>query len=67
MLTQQLRELEKDALISRKVYPEVPPKVEYKLTDYGATLRQVLTELSKWGVLHMEHHNLKIEKMPHES
>lgn len=67
MLTQQLRELESDALISRKVYPEVPPKVEYKLTDYGVTLKQVLTELSKWGVLHMEQHNLKIEKMTHES
>ena len=64
MLTQQLRELENDALIKRKVYAEVPPKVEYSLTEYGNTLEQVLTELSKWGMLHLEKNNLKIEKMP---
>ncbi len=49
MLAQQLRELEKDGLIERKVYPVVPPKTEYSLSEFGATLCPVLTELSKWG------------------
>jgi len=62
MLTQQLRELESDKLVRRKVYAEVPPKVEYSLTDYGRTLERVLIELSKWGILHTEKNNLKIEK-----
>ena len=62
MLTQQLRELEKDELIHREVYPEVPPRVEYWLTDYGRTLKQVLEELSKWGLVHVEKHDLRIEK-----
>ncbi|OJJ15398.1 transcriptional regulator [marine bacterium AO1-C] len=65
MLTQQLRELEQDALVARKIYPEVPPKVEYSLTDYGTTLKQVLTELSKWGVMHTANNNLVIEKPTH--
>ena len=49
MLTRQLRELEKDKLISRKVYPQVPPKVEYELTPYGRTLEPLLVALEKWG------------------
>ena len=67
MLTQQLRELEKDALIKRKVFAEVPPKVEYSLTNYGRTLKQVLEELSNWGVSHIEKHNLTIEKAAHNN
>lgn len=62
MLTQQLRELEADDLILRKVYPEVPPKVEYSLTDYGTSLQQVLQELSSWGLTHAEKYELTIEK-----
>jgi DNA-binding HxlR family transcriptional regulator len=53
MLTQQLRELESDGVIARKVYHQVPPKVEYSLTAYGRTLRPVLNELCKWGEKHM--------------
>jgi DNA-binding HxlR family transcriptional regulator len=53
MLTQQLRELESDGVIARKVYRQVPPKVEYSLTAYGLTLRPVLHELCKWGEKHM--------------
>ncbi|MDR1235324.1 MAG: helix-turn-helix transcriptional regulator [Mycoplasmataceae bacterium] len=49
MLTQQLRELEKDKLIVRKVYPVVPPKVEYSLTTFGETISNVMKEMYKWG------------------
>ena len=50
MLTRQLRELEKDKLVHREVYREVPPKVEYSLTDIGQTLMPILNELKDWGV-----------------
>ncbi|QPJ65260.1 MAG: helix-turn-helix transcriptional regulator [Candidatus Nitrohelix vancouverensis] len=52
MLTKQLRELESDGLVSRKVYAEVPPKVEYSLTQKGKSLRPILLALEKWGNQH---------------
>jgi DNA-binding HxlR family transcriptional regulator len=52
ILTQQLRELERDGVIHRKVYAEVPPRVEYSLTDFGRTLEPALRLLSKWGAEH---------------
>ncbi len=49
MLTQQLRELEAQNLIHRKVFPIVPPKVEYSLTDLGRSLLPILKEMRDWG------------------
>lgn len=49
MLTQQLRELEKNHLIERIVYPEVPPRVEYILTDHGESLMPLLIMINDWG------------------
>lgn len=49
MLTQQLRELEKDGIIYREVYPVVPPKVEYSLTELGKTLKPVIDSMYDWG------------------
>ncbi len=63
MLTQQLRELEQEKLVERRVYPEVPPRVEYSLTEYGRKLEQVLKTLSEWGLVHQEKNQLKIEKV----
>ena len=49
MLTQQLRELEHDGVVARKVYPEVPPKVEYSLTPRGLSLRPVVEAMCHWA------------------
>jgi DNA-binding HxlR family transcriptional regulator len=49
MLTQQLRELEEDGIINRKIYAEIPPKVEYTLTEFGLTLSPILLSMAKWG------------------
>ena len=49
VLTEQLRELEADGLISRKQYKELPPKVEYALTDFGRSLCPLLTYISAWN------------------
>lgn len=50
MFTQTVRDLEKDGLISRKVFPVVPPKVEYSLTNRGKSLEYILRSLDKWGL-----------------
>lgn len=52
MLTNQLRELEVDGLVARRVHAEVPPRVEYSLTELGLTLRPVITALKAWGDAH---------------
>lgn len=53
MLTLRLRELEADNIITRKVYEEVPPKVEYSITEYGRSLEPVLSQMSNWGKNHI--------------
>ncbi|WJH33359.1 helix-turn-helix domain-containing protein [Paenibacillus aurantius] len=54
MLTQQLRELEEDGVLSRRIYEQVPPKVIYSLTDYGWSLKPILDAMCAWGEQHME-------------
>ena len=49
MLTQQLRELERDGLIDREIFPEIPPRVEYTLTKYGKTALPVVQAMQDWG------------------
>ena len=49
MLSLQLKDLENDGIVKRKIYPVVPPKVEYYLTDFGKTLIPMLEEIAKWG------------------
>lgn len=49
VLTSQLRDMESNGLVNRKVYPEVPPKVEYSLTELGCSLKPVLDALQNWG------------------
>ena len=60
MLTMQLRELEKDNLINREVYPVVPPKVEYSLTSLGRSLEPVLKTMYDWGTAYMKENDMEI-------
>ncbi len=57
MLTRQLRELEADGLVHRKVYAEVPPRVEYSLTAKGETLRDIILALKDWGEAHVPYYS----------
>lgn len=57
MLTQQLRELEYNDIVHREVYNQIPPKVEYSISEYGKGLSTVLQVLNDWGVSHIEHMN----------
>lgn len=53
MLTQTLRALERDGLVTRTVYPQIPPRVEYELTKAGITLQEPLKALADWATTHM--------------
>lgn len=59
MLTQQLRELEADALIHREVFPVVPPKVEYSLTEQGRSLMPILVAMRDWGTSYLRKKDLE--------
>lgn len=65
MLVNQLRELEEDLIVHREVYPVVPPKVEYSLTEQGKTLMPILESMYEWGkdyrAKYLEHTKIKDE------
>ena len=62
MLTQHLRDLERDEIIRRKVYAVVPPKVEYSLTKHGESLKPILTLMSAWGTTHRKRYGIPKSK-----
>ncbi|MEQ2528070.1 HxlR family transcriptional regulator [Robertmurraya yapensis] len=62
MLTKQLRELEDEDIIERVVYPQVPPKVEYSITEYGRSLDPILAAMHEWGTNHTIHKQQKLMK-----
>lgn len=64
MLTKQLRELEEEDIVKRVVYPQVPPKVEYSITEYGRSLEPILEAMHEWGTRHALH---KMEKVKQKS
>ena len=57
MLTQQLRSLEENELVNRKIYAQMPPKVEYSLTDYGRSLLPILSTLCIWAMDYAKSHD----------
>ncbi len=59
MLTQQLRELEEDNLITRTVYPVVPPKVEYNLSEFGKSIKPILNAMYSWGEDYLNKNGIK--------
>jgi DNA-binding HxlR family transcriptional regulator len=61
ILTKQLRELEQDGIISRNIYPVVPPKVEYYLTDLGQTLLPIVNDIYRWGKENMRYYYEKVQ------
>ena len=60
MLTQQLRELEDDNLVIRNVYPVVPPKVEYSLSELGKSIKPILDAMRDWGTDYMESNGIEV-------
>lgn len=60
MLTQQLKEMEKNGLINRKVYSQIPPKVEYSLSDEGTKLGEIFILMKNWGVQYAFKNNIEV-------
>ncbi|MDD9149695.1 MULTISPECIES: winged helix-turn-helix transcriptional regulator [unclassified Sporolactobacillus] len=65
MLTKQLRELEEEDIVKRVIYPQVPPRVEYSVTQYGRTLQPILEAMHEWGVKHILHKQQKDKDINH--
>ena len=61
-LTANLREMEDDGLVERNVFPEVPPRVEYTLSDIGYSLAAVIEPMAQWGSAYKEYCSLKLKK-----
>src|SRR5690554_4188806 len=57
ILTLQLRELEYNDIVHREIYPQIPPKVEYSITEYGLKLTPLLHAMNEWGTAHVQHLN----------
>ncbi|RAW02901.1 winged helix-turn-helix transcriptional regulator [Pseudochryseolinea flava] len=55
VLNMQLRELESYNVVSKKIYPGLPPKVEYSLTEFGKTILPIIAMLDRWGIQHKDH------------
>ncbi|PAV29784.1 transcriptional regulator [Virgibacillus profundi] len=62
MLTKHLRELESEDIVKRVVYPQVPPKVEYSITEYGRSLEEILVAMHEWGSRHTSRKKQKLSK-----
>jgi DNA-binding HxlR family transcriptional regulator len=60
MLTMQLRELEQDKILVRKVYAQVPPRVEYSLTELGRSLEPMLYQMGHWGTWYCDQNNIEV-------
>lgn len=67
MLTAQLRELEQEDIVKRVVYPVVPPRVEYSITEYGLTLENILKPMHNWGKAHLNHMKEKKKQLVREA
>ncbi len=61
MLTKHLRELERDEIVHRKVFAQVPPRVEYSLTKHGQSLRPILVLMSAWGKKHQARYGVRVK------
>lgn len=57
MLTSQLRELEYHDIVHRKIFQQIPPKVEYSITEYGRGMTPLMKAMNEWGILHVAHLN----------
>jgi DNA-binding HxlR family transcriptional regulator len=64
MLTQQLRELESDGLINRKVYAQVPPRVDYSTTEFGRTIAPIVKQMREWGLAYLEKSDAEFRIIP---
>ena len=65
VLNMQLKQLEEHELVTKTIYPQLPPKVEYRLTDFGASLMPIINMLGQWGDQHQERLRSVIEKQHH--